>query len=84
MRTRNGILKVTRSEQGHGEPYLGVLIAVIGLIALGIGAAGDDMGWLAITGGIVAAVGVVAAFAINHATVEKGMYGRLDKLDGNQ
>ena len=42
------------------------------------------MGWLAIIGGIVLAVGVVAAFAINHATVEKDMYGRLDKLDGNK
>jgi hypothetical protein len=76
--------KLSHSEDGHGEPYLGVLIAVVGLVALGIGAAGDDLGWLAITGGIVAAVGVVAAFAINHATVEKGMYGRLDKLDGNK
>ena len=71
-------------ESGHAEPYLGIFVAAAGLIALGIGAAGDDMGWLAITGGIVAAVGVVAAFAINHATVEKGMYGRLDKLDGNK
>jgi hypothetical protein len=71
-------------EQGHAEPYIGVLVGAIGLIALGIGAAGDDMGWLAITGGIVAAVGLILAFGINHATVEKGMYGRLDKLDGNK
>lgn len=70
-------------EDGHAEPYVGVFIGAIGLIALGIGAAGDA-GWLAITGGIVAAVGLIASFGINHATVEKGMYGRLDKLDGNK
>jgi hypothetical protein len=42
------------------------------------------MGWLAIAGGIVAGIGMVMSFAVNHATVEKGMYGRLDKLDGNK
>ena len=74
---------VSRSEAGHGEPYIGVFVGAAGLIALGIGAA-TDMGWLDIVGGIVAAVGLVMAFAVNHATVEKGMYGRLDKLDGNK
>ena len=81
---RNILNRMHEGELGHGEPYAGVLVGVVGLVALGIGAAGDDMGWLAITGGIVAAVGLVMAFAINHATVEKGMYGRLDKLDGNK
>jgi hypothetical protein len=81
----NRLLEFIRNgEDGHAEPYVGVFIGAVGLIALGIGAASDDMGWLAITGGIVAAVGLIAGFAINHATVEKGMYGRLDKLDGNK
>lgn len=75
---------LTSGEEGHAEPYVGVLVGVVGLIALGIGAASDDMGWLAIVGGITAAVGLVLSFAINHATVEKGMYGRLDKLDDNK
>ena len=57
--------------EGHAEPYVGVIIGSAGLIALGIGAAGDT-GWLAIVGGIAAAVGLVVSFAINHATVEKG------------
>ncbi len=74
---------VRRGEQGHGEPYLGVFIGAAGLVALGIGAAAD-LGWLDIVGGIVAALGLIASFGINHATVEKGMYGRLDKLDGNK
>lgn len=77
------ILTWLHREEGHAEPYIGVFPAAIGLVMLGIGAAGDT-GWLAIAGGIVAAVGVIAAFAANHATVEKGMYGRLDKLDGNK
>ena len=74
---------VRRGERGHGEPYIGVLIGAAGLVALGIGAAAD-LGWLDVVGGIVAAVGLIASFAINHATVEKGMYGRLDKLDGDK
>ncbi len=70
-------------EDGHAEPYAGVFIGAAGLIALGVGAA-VDLGWLDIAGGIVAAVGLILSFGINHATVEKGMYGRLDKLDGNK
>ena len=81
MRKRTQI--AAQGEEGHAEPYVGVIIGSAGLIALGIGAAGDT-GWLAIVGGIAAAVGLVVSFAINHATVEKGMYGRLDKLDGNK
>jgi hypothetical protein len=72
------------SQEGHAETLIAPVVAAIGAILLGIGAAGDDMGWLAVTGGIVLAIGMVALMVINHGTVEKGMYGRLDKLDGNK
>lgn len=75
---------VIRGEQGHGATLAAPVIAAVGAVLLGIGAAGDDLGWLAIAGGIVLAVGLIALTVINHGTVEKGMYGRLDKLDGNK
>lgn len=76
--------RITHGEEGHGATLAAPVIAAAGAILLGIGAAGDDLGWLAITGGIVLALGIVALMVINHGTVEKGMYGRLDKLDGNK
>ena len=77
------IITYVQREDGHAEPYVGVFLGAIGLVALGVGAA-NDTGWLTIAGAVVAATGLIVSFAINHATVEKGMYGRLDKLDGNK
>lgn len=75
---------VVRGEQGHGATLVAPVIAAVGAVLLGIGAAADDVAWLAVAGGIVLAVGLIALTVINHGTVEKGMYGRLDKLDGNK
>jgi hypothetical protein len=75
---------ITHGEEGHSATLVAPIIAAAGAVLLGIGAAADDMGWLAITGGIVLALGIVALMVINHGTIEKGMYGRLDKLDGNK
>ena len=58
-----------------------MVAACVRLALCCIGAAGDDMGWLALTGGIVLAVGMVVLTVLNHGTVEKGMYGRLDELE---
>ena len=75
---------IIHGEEGHGATLLSPVVAAVGAVLLGIGAASDDMGWLAITGGIVLAVGLVVLMVYNHGTVEKDMYGRLDKLDGNK
>jgi hypothetical protein len=81
---KNILHSMHEDQRGHAEPWAGIIVGAVGLVALGIGAANDDMGWLAVLGGVIAAFGLILAFAINHATVEKGMYGRLDKLDGNK
>jgi hypothetical protein len=73
--------RVQKSEDGHGGTLAAPVIGAVGAVLLGIGAAGDDMGWLAVTGGIVLAVGLVALMVINHGTIEKGMYGRLDEIE---
>ncbi|MGE5597614.1 MAG: hypothetical protein ACM3S1_16440 [Hyphomicrobiales bacterium] len=49
------------------------------MIALGIGAA-NDSGWLAVTGGIVAGVGLVAYNVVRHRTLDKEFYARTDEL----
>lgn len=50
---------------------------------LGFGAA-NDTGWLAITGGIIAGLGILVYDVVRHARIDWGIYARLDKLDGNK
>ncbi len=68
---------VLRGEEGHAGPLPGALVAAVGAVVLGIGAA-NDTGWLAITGGIVLAV---ASMLLNHMMVEYDIYARLDSLE---
>lgn len=72
--------RVRAGERGHASTVVEPVIAAAGAVLLAIGAAGDT-GWLSIVGGIVLAVGLFAIPFINHGTVEKGMYGRLDELE---
>lgn len=74
---------IVQGEEGHGATLISPLVAAVGALLLGCGAA-EDIYWLAIVGSIVLAVGLVVLMVYNHGTVEKGMYGRLDKLDGNK
>ena len=78
---RKMLVWLNQGEEGHGMPLAGVLIAGIGTISLGIGAA-NGTGWLAVTGGIVAFAGLVATAVLNHTKVEYEFYSRLDKLEG--
>jgi hypothetical protein len=69
-------------EEGHAGPGLAMLVAAAGAVILGIGAAGDDLGWLAVVGGIVLAVGIAAESLLNHMQVDYDIFGRLEKLEG--
>ncbi|MBI2765153.1 MAG: hypothetical protein HYX53_04485 [Chloroflexi bacterium] len=75
------VLAESEHEDGHGVPLLGALIAGIGTIALGIGAA-NDTGWLSVTGGIVAFVGTVAMLVLSHLTIDYDIYRRIETLEG--
>lgn len=79
-RLADALNAVHSAEDGHAGPLPGALAGAAGVVTLGIGAAGDT-GWLAITGGIVAGVGVLAAFVMNHMMVEYEFYRRLDELE---
>ena len=76
------ILTALNREDGHAGPALSTVVAAAGAVILGIGAAGDDLGWLAIAGGIVLAVGVAGASLLEHMMVDYGVYERLEKLEG--
>ncbi len=67
-------------EEGHAMPIPGALVGGAGAILLAIGAA-NDTGWLAIVGGIVLAVGLVATLLLQHIGVEYGIYRRLDDIE---
>ncbi|HYM16811.1 MAG TPA: hypothetical protein VEZ14_14760 [Dehalococcoidia bacterium] len=77
---RNPHKLAIRGEDGHAMPVVGVFIGAAGAILLGIGAA-NGTGALAIIGGIVLAVGLLATLVVNHMTVEYDIYARLDKLE---
>ncbi len=81
-RLRN-IWSLLNSEDGHGTPFLGVLPAAAGAVALGIGAAADT-DWLAIAGGIALAVGLIVTPLLVHANVDYDIYNRLNKLEGSE
>jgi hypothetical protein len=80
MRLRT-VEALVRGEEGHATAGIGTLIAGVGAILLAIGAAGDDVAWLAVTGGIVLAVGIMAAGFLHHAVVDYDIYARLEKLE---
>lgn len=72
---------IIRGEAGHAETVMGPVVAAVGAVVLAIGAASEDMGWLVIVGGIVLALGLFVTPLVNHGSIEKGMYGRLDELE---
>lgn len=76
-----GVLnRIESDEQGHAMPAGAALIAGAGIVLLGIGAA-NDSGALAIIGGIVGGVGVLAASLLDHMKIDYDMYDRLEKLE---
>lgn len=72
--------RVRKSEQGHAQTLPGMVVAAAGAIALGIGAA-NDTGWLAIVGGIVLGVGIIALSVLEHMAIDYDVYARLEKLE---
>lgn len=65
-------------EAGHALPLVAAVLAAAGVVVLGIGAA-NDSGVMAIVGGIVAAVGVVAHELVRHVTIDYEFFRRTSK-----
>ena len=74
---------MNENEDGHLGPVPGVLVAAAGTVLLGIGAA-NDTGALAVIGGIVAGVGLIATSVMHHMKVEYDIYKRLNDLEAKK
>jgi hypothetical protein len=76
-----GMVTTVAAEEGHIVAGLASIIAALGLIALGAGAAGD-WGWLAVAGGVVAGAAIVAYAIAEHMGVDYAVFARLESLEG--
>ena len=69
-----------RSEEGHAAPFFLSILAAAGAIALAIGAA-EDSYIVAVVGGVVLGIGVVASLLVHHTAVDYDVFRRLDELE---
>ena len=77
----SGLLSIIdRAEEGHVWVYPAPVVAGIGAILLGVGAA-NEAGPLCVIGGVVMAVGIVAGAVLQHTQIDYPVYRRLDDLD---
>jgi len=74
------LARINRAEEGHAAGLPGPVTAGTGAILLGIGAA-NGTGALCVIGGVVAAVGMIAASVLQHTQIEYPIYRRLDDLE---
>jgi hypothetical protein len=80
MDTIHTLASRLNEEEGHAVLLPGMVLGAAGLIALGIGAA-NDTGWLAVTGGIVAAAGFIGYDVTRHMKIDYKVFGRLEDLE---
>jgi len=72
------LLTAVNREEGHAPTLIGPLVGAVGAVLLGIGAAKDN-GTLGVVGGIVLAVGLIAASVIHHMVIDWEMFRRTSK-----
>lgn len=70
-------------EEGHTVTLPGTLAGMAGAVLLAIGAV-NNQDVLTIIGGVVLAAGLLATSLLQHLGVEYEIYGRIDKLEGNE
>ncbi|HZP58029.1 MAG TPA: hypothetical protein VFC53_10840 [Dehalococcoidia bacterium] len=80
MHVGRQLRRVHRDERGHAAPALGAIVAAVGAVLLGIGAA-NDTGALAVIGAIVLALGLVLTLVVDHITVDYDIFRRLESLE---
>lgn len=71
--------RIRDDETGHAMVGVPALVAAIGAVVLGYGAAED--GTIAVIGGWVLGVGVFATAIAGHRGVDYEVYDRLNKLE---
>lgn len=71
--------RIRDDETGHVMVGVPALVAAIGAVVLGYGAAED--GTIAVIGGWILGVGVFLASVAHHRAVDYEVFDRLDKLE---
>ena len=74
------LTNIHNSEEGHISAAVGGIVGALGVVLLGIGAA-NDTGWLAVAGGIVAAVGLLAGHVYGHMEIDYATWRRLEEIE---
>lgn len=72
--------RVHEDESGHIDVGLASLVAGIGGVVLGVGAASDSDA-VAIAGGVVLGLGILVGGFLRHRTIDYDIYARLEKLE---
>ena len=77
---RAALRRLHEEERGHAGPFLTWVLGAAGAIVLAVGAAADrDV--IAIFGGVLVALGFVAAGVLTHVGVDYSVLARLDALE---
>ena len=72
--------RIRDDERGHVIVAVPSLVAAVGAIVLGVGAAADS-DWAAIVGGVVLGVGIFLTGLARHRGIDYDVWMRLDKLE---
>ena len=75
-----GLRRLRDEEDGHVAPGLTSLVAGVGGVVLGIGAASDS-DVVTIIGGVVLGLGIVAAGFARHRNIDYEIYQRIETLE---
>ena len=77
---RKAFQQIRDDESGHVTVGVPSLLAAIGAIVLGYGAAGDS-DVAAVAGGFVLGLGIMAASIARHRSIDYDVYRRLEDLE---
>ena len=77
------LVNALNDEHGHAITLPGTLAGMVGAVLLAVGAV-NNQDVLTIVGAVVLAVGLLAARLLQHMGVEYEIYGRLEKLEGDE
>jgi hypothetical protein len=77
---RKAFQRIRDDESGHVTVGMPSLVAAIGAVVLGYGAAGDS-DVAAVAGGFVLGLGIMAASIARHRSIDYEVYTRLENLE---
>ncbi len=77
---RKAFQRIRDDESGHVTVGVPSLVAAIGAVVLGYGAAGES-DLAAVAGGFILGIGIMVAGVARHRAIDYNVYRRLDNLE---